>query len=252
MIDLVVEMKQKNPRYGYRRIAMQIYQSLGITISCFTVGRILRKHHLPRFGGNNGGPSWLTFIGNTSDSLWSVDFFKCESITMKTHTVMAVIDQFSRRIIGFAVHAGDPSGIDICCMFNSIINGKSKLPKYLSSDNDPLFKFHRWRANLRILEIGEIKSVPCTPESHPFIERVFCSVRSEFLDHTLFWGKNDLQTKLNKYKYYYNNTRGHWSLGQLTPNQKSNLRSKPASVTEPTDYSWQSHCSGLFHTPIAA
>ena len=65
-------------------------------------------------GVNNDGPSWLTFIGNITGGLWPrdagpVDFFKCESITLKTHTVMAVIDQFSRQIIGFAIYAGDPS-----------------------------------------------------------------------------------------------------------------------------------------------
>jgi transposase InsO family protein len=252
IIDLVIEMKQRNPRYGYRRIAMQVYQSFGINISYFSVGRILRKHHSSKPRGNSDGPSWLTFIGNVTDGLWSVDFVKCESITLQTYTVMAILDQFSRRIIGFAVHAGDPSGVDICCMFNSIIKGKPKLPKYLSSDNDPLFKYHRWRANLRILEIEEVKSVPYTPESHPFIERVFCSLRNELLDHTLFWGKNDLQTKLNNYKNYYNETRGHWSLGHLTPNQQSISQKKSKSETEPTDFYWQSHCSGLFQTPMEA
>jgi len=34
---------------------------------------------------------------------------------------MAVIDQFSRRIVGFAIHARDPSGIDIFRMFNSVV-----------------------------------------------------------------------------------------------------------------------------------
>jgi hypothetical protein len=88
-----------------------------------------------------------------------VDLFRCESATLKSHWVMVVIDQFTRRIIGFAVHAGDCDGIVYCRMFNQIIAGKS-LPKYLSSDNDPLFLFHRWEANLRILEIDELKSVP--------------------------------------------------------------------------------------------
>src|SRR5438445_6331955 len=32
------------------------------------------------------------------------------------------------------------------------------LPTFVSSDHDPLFRFHRWLANLRILEIEEIKS----------------------------------------------------------------------------------------------
>lgn len=41
------------------------------------------------------------------------------------------------------------------------------LPNYLSSDHDPLYKFHHWQANLRTLEVTEIKTVPNVPESHP-------------------------------------------------------------------------------------
>jgi len=70
--------------------------------------------------------------------------------------VIVVMEQFTRRIIGLGVHEGDLNGVAICAMVNKIISGEN-LPKYLSSDNDPLCKFHRWRANLRILEIEEIK-----------------------------------------------------------------------------------------------
>jgi putative transposase len=56
-------------------------------------------------------------------------------------------------------------------MFNQIIAGKA-LPRRLSSDHDPLFRFHRWRANLRTLEVEEIKSIPYVPMSHPFVERL--------------------------------------------------------------------------------
>jgi putative transposase len=97
-----------------------------------------------------------------------VGLFRCESAPLKYHWVMVVMDQFTRRVIGFAVQAGDCDGIAYCRMFNQIIAGKS-LPKYPSSDNDPLFLFHRWEANLRTLEIAELKSVPGAPTSHPFI-----------------------------------------------------------------------------------
>ncbi len=40
------------------------------------------------------------------------------------------------------------------------------MPKYLSSDNDPLYRFHQWQANLRILEVTEIKSVPYVPPTN--------------------------------------------------------------------------------------
>lgn len=66
-------------------------------------------------------------------------------------------------------------------MSNQITAGNPK-PTYLSSDNDPLFLFHRWKANLRVLDIDELKSVPGTPTSHPFIERVIGTTKREYLD----------------------------------------------------------------------
>ena len=63
-------------------------------------------------------------------------------------------------------------------MFYRAIRGHS-LPKYLSSDHDPLYRFHQWQANLRVLEITEIKSVPYVPLSHPFVERLIGTVRRE-------------------------------------------------------------------------
>ena len=104
LIDAVLDMKKKNPLFGYLRISMQIHEAFGIDISPYAVGRILRKHHA-NFP-TDGGPSWLTFIGNMKDSLWSVDLFRCESISLKSHWVMVVMDQFTRRIIGYSVHVG--------------------------------------------------------------------------------------------------------------------------------------------------
>ena len=77
--------------------------------------------------------------------------------------------QFIRRIIGFGVQQGNVDGVALCHLFNQAIFS-SGVPKILSSDNDTLFRFHRWQFNLRILDIEEIKSIPHTPTSHPFIE----------------------------------------------------------------------------------
>jgi len=41
----------------------------------------------------------------------------------------------------------------------------------LSLHHDPLYWFGQWQANLRILEVTEIKTVPYVPLSHPFVER---------------------------------------------------------------------------------
>jgi hypothetical protein len=60
-------------------------------------------------------------------------------------------------------------------MFNQAIRGQRAMPKYLSSDHDPLYRFGQWQANLRIPEVTEIKTVPYVPLSHPFVERVIGS-----------------------------------------------------------------------------
>ena len=85
--------------------------------------------------------------------------FRYESATLNSHWILVVMDQFTRRIIGFGIQRGDVDGQALCRMFNKSISAQPR-PKYLSSDNDPLFNYHQWQDNLRILEIDEIKSMP--------------------------------------------------------------------------------------------
>src|SRR5262249_38888237 len=167
-INPIVGFKTANPRSGCPRIAQEIARAFGIDIDKDIVRRVLAKHYRP--GTGTDGPSWLSFIGHMKESLWSVDLFRCESILLRSHWVMVVMDVFTRRIIGFGVERADLCGASICRMFNQIIAGKL-LPRHLSSDHDPLFRFDRWLANLRILEIKEIKSIPFVPVCHPFVER---------------------------------------------------------------------------------
>jgi len=79
----IVEMKRRNLRYGCRRIAMQISNAFGVEISKDVVRRVLNKHFMGSPSSN--GPSWLTFIGHMKDSCWSMDFFRAESIHLKSH-----------------------------------------------------------------------------------------------------------------------------------------------------------------------
>jgi putative transposase len=207
----------------------------------------LIRHNRPVTGGN--GPSWLTVIGHAKDSLWSVDLFRCESILLKSYWIMIVMDVFTRRIIGFSVAAANLDGPVICWMFNRAV-GKHTLPRYLSSDHDPLFRFHQWLANLRILEVNEIKAIPCTPRSHTFVERLIGTVRREYLDQILFWNRSDLQLKLDNYKTYYNQHRCHSGLAGATPAERNGA--PPPPIARLDSYSWRQHCNGLFQTPIAA
>ena len=211
------------------------------------IRRVLAAHYRPE--RRKDEPSWLTLLGHTKDSLWSLDLFRTESILLRSHWVLVVMDQFTRRIIGFGVQTVAVDGPALCRMFNQAISGQGR-PRRLSTDHDPLFQFHRWQANLRILDVEMVQTVPQVPWSHPFIERLIATLRREYLDRLFFWTANDLERKLGLFKNYYNAARVHQGLYGDTPGEKAGDPTPQAANLE--NYRWQSHCHGLFELPIAA
>ena len=243
-LNAIVNMKKRNPQFGCPRIAQQINLSLGLDLNKHVVRRILATHYRP--DPSNRGPSWLTTLGHAKDSLWSVDLFRCEPIVLKSHWVMVVMDLYTRRIIGFGLHDGHVDGPTLCQIFNDATKGQF-WPKYLSSDNDPLFQYRRWKANMRVLDIEEIKSLPHVPMSHPFVERLIGSIRRELLDHTFFWTVTDLENKLLDYQCYYNENRTHSGR-----NGRTRVETTGGKIIDINEYRWDKHCRGLFELPVAA
>ena len=245
--DLVIAIKKNNPDYGAEKIAGLLCER-GHRISESTVRRILKKYWHPE--NIRSGPSWLSFIANTVNGLWSVDLFRCESSFLKSFYVMVVLDVFSRRIMGLCVEKYPLTGSDVCRMFLNVCKKAGINPKRISTDNDPLFEFHRWGANLRLMEIDEIKTVPYVPWSHPHVERVIGTIRKEYLDKILFFSSGDLKRKLEDFKTYYNEGRVHSSLDFLTPCEKASFLQPEIISFE--NIKWKSYCKQLFRVPIAA
>jgi putative transposase len=248
LVRAIVELKSRNPRFGCPRIARIISHTFGVAIDRNLVHRVLEKHYRPVTPGG-GGPCWLSFIGHTTDSLWSVDLFRCESVVLRSYWVLVVMDQFTRRLVGFGVHGGPLTAPDVCRLFNAAIHGQD-VPDYLSTDHDPLFEAHQWRANLRVLGIEEVKTVPHVPSSHPFVERLIGTMRREFLDQVLFWNGLDLERKLTEFCTYYNAARRHASLAGHTPLTFDNGHTE--ALADLNDVRWVSHCRGLVQLPVAA
>jgi hypothetical protein len=57
LVSAIVEMKRRNPSFGYQRIADQISLVFNIEIDKNVVRRVLAKHYRPKPGSND--PSWL-------------------------------------------------------------------------------------------------------------------------------------------------------------------------------------------------
>ncbi len=147
------------------------------------------------------------------------------------------------------MHRGPVNGADRCRMFNAAIHGRGT-PRHLSTDHDPLFEAHRWTANLRILEIDEIKTVPHVPLSHPFVERLIGTMRRECLDQVLFWNVRDLERKPADFQAYDNAARSHASLAGHTPSTFAGGHT--VARAELNNVRWASHCRDLVQLPVAA
>jgi len=117
-----------------------ISHPFGVDVDKNVVYGVLAKHDRPASGGN--GPSRLSFIGHTTDSLWSVDLFRCESIVLRIYWVLVVMDQCSRRLVGVGVHGGAVTAADVCRLFKAAVHGRGA-PRHLSTDHDPRFEAHR-------------------------------------------------------------------------------------------------------------
>src|SRR5689334_22102819 len=91
------------------------------------------------------------------------------AVPPRSRCAMTVIESIphTRRLVGVGVHCGSVTAADVCRTFNTAIHDQG-VPRHLSTDHDPLFDAHRWKASLRILEIDEINAVPQVPRSHPF------------------------------------------------------------------------------------
>jgi len=100
------------------------------------------------------------------------------------------------------------------------------------------------------LNISGIKTLPCVPLSHPFVERLIGTVRRECLDKTLFWNERDLERKLTDFKDYYNRYRSHDSLDGVTPSIRGELVER--KTINLSHYCWRSHCRGLYQMLTAA
>ena len=168
-------MKRRNPNVGGVRIAQQVHFVFDLDIDQDGVPRVLAQPY--RSGGSGfDGLSWLTFLAQAKDRLWRLDRFRCESIQLPRYGVLVVIEVFSRRLVGFGVERAPIDGLSVCRMSNRVIVGET-LPKRLSPDPDPLFRFHRWLANLRVLEIDQIKTIPYVRVSQPFVARMMGTIR---------------------------------------------------------------------------
>ena len=99
-----------------------------------------------------------------------------------------------------------------------------------------------------VLEIKEMRWLPCVPLSHPLVERLTGTIRRELPVQARFWNDTDLNRKLADFRHDYNSYRSRSGQDGHTPAEISgNSQSRHADLGR---FSLKTHCLGLY--PLAA
>jgi putative transposase len=217
VIDAVLELANKHPRYGcptitkmirrqhrwnHKRIE-RIYGKLELKWRKRGRKRIPKRMHQPLVQALMPNVTWS--IDFMHDSLWNGRKFR----------TFNVIDDFSREALGIDIDYSLPTARVIRAL-EQIIDQRGK-PVRLRMDNGPEFisaAFELWCKDQGI-ELQYIQ--PGKPTQNAYIESFNGLYRKHILDAYLFETLEEVRMITEDWMYHYNREKPHESLQDLTP-----------------------------------
>jgi putative transposase len=133
--------------------------------------------------------------------------------------VAVVIDQYSRRAIGFAVYSKHPTSRAISAFLGKATSFSAK-PKYLICDQDKIFIADNFKSWLRRKHIKPRYGAVGQHGSIAVVERFIRTMKDESLRRIIVPTKHDIMRReILYFIQWYNEARPHSTLDGRTPNE---------------------------------
>lgn len=211
------ELAQRHPRYGYRRLWVELRRS-GYAVNHKRVYRLYRRARLklrPKAGRrltHRGAPlAQLT----RPNQQWALDFVHDRIGDGRALRVLTIIDQFTRECLATEADTGISSR-QVAMTLERILKTRPH-PRSLRCDNGPEFRsryFNAWCKSRRI-ELEYI--APGRPTQNGYIESFNGKLRDECLNLNCLRNLNDARERIGHWREHYNSSRPHSALGYLAP-----------------------------------
>ena len=199
-------------------------RSEGYTASAHAISRVLLEEGLASPSEEEGPPAHnqkpKSFERATPNQLWQTDLFTfiLKRENRRVHMV-AFMDDHSRFIVGFGIHA-TASGALVREVFEAAsINYGS--PKEVLTDNGT--QYHTWRGKSDFRKLCEKRGIkqivarPHHPQTLGKIERFWGTLWRECVESAVFQGLEDARKRIGLFIDHYNFQRPHHSAGGLAP-----------------------------------
>jgi putative transposase len=221
---------ETNSDKAHRKLAHHLSRTAVAFVSESTVLRVLRSVALVcRFQGRAGKPKSAkpdTAVTSPNE-IWAWDISYCR-VGDTFWYLIAIIDMFSRKIVGHAVRPSATSD-DVKDIFDKALANEgllamdSKSPASLS-DRGPQMRSKTIRRFFYDLGITQMFSRPRTPADNATIESFFATIKGEHLYHGAYVNPIELADDADSFVAYYNEARFHMGIDFVTPAEKHDGR----------------------------
>jgi len=216
---MIWDIFEANPYVGRHRIANTIWL-LGVFVAASTVRNILlqpKPKNAPAGAKAQAAPTApRQIVARYPNHVWSVDRTRVLRWGIWPTWVLVAIDHFSRKVVACCPLEGPNAGWVVGAMED--VFAQHGAPRHLISDQEGVFTSDAlrdllipWDVKQRFGAVGKHGSIAVT-------ERVILTLKYEWLKRVpVIRGLDHLGQLLSDFAVYYNEYRGHTTLGGALP-----------------------------------
>jgi len=218
----ILMMKQAHPEWGQDRIHDMLIRTEGLEASAGAVQRVLLEagYDVEEAATRPHPGKGKRFERTRPNELWQTDLFTflLRRQRQRVHLV-AYLDDFSRFLVGFGLHASASGALVREVLESAIANYGA--PLEVLTDNGA--QYHTWRGKSAFARLCERRGIrqsvasPRHPQTLGKIERFWGTLWRELLEGAVFRDLAEARTRIEHFIGYYNFQRTHQGLGGLVP-----------------------------------
>ena len=221
MVQELLSLHVKHPRYGYRRITIRL-RECGWWVNfkrvyrlwCQESLKVYKKQCKRRFEGSSKNACHRK-RPEYKNHIWSYDFLSERLENGRLVKLLVVIDEYTRECLAIDVNR-KIKGPDVVEVLRYLFAVRGA-PEYIRSDNGPEFVSHAVKKWLEVSGVNTLYVAPGSPWENGYVESFNSTLRDELLNRELFLHIDELRYVTDRWRMDYNHYRPHSSLDYMAP-----------------------------------
>jgi len=221
LINDILKLSLKHPRYGYRRITILLREDSWLVnfkrvyrLWCQEGLKVQKKQRKRLYTGTSAN-SCDKKRPEHYNHVWSYDFLTERLESGRRVRLLVVIDEYTRESLAIDV-ARSFRGRDVVELLRYLFAVRGA-PAYIRSDNGPEFISIVVKKWLKKSGVETLYIAPGSPWENGYIESFNSRLRDELLNRELFLSIDELRYVVDRWRMDYNHYRPHSSLDYMAP-----------------------------------